>query len=106
MLILADQLATRRQPSSALDNGVLNPDVDPTEWIAAHLPTSAPNRYLWDRPDQLALLVAQTAAETADILADYAWASLPPVGRAHAPRRPAVFRAGEVPRVTSRECTS
>ena len=52
---------------------MLNPDDDPTEWIAAHLPNVS---YQIDicgiAPSQLALLVTQTAAETADILADYA----------------------------------
>ena len=73
-LILADQLAhTTTALSDALDNGVLAPDDDPTEWIAAHLPNVS---YQIDicgiAPSQLALLVTQTAAETADILADYA----------------------------------
>ena len=72
-LVLADRLAhTTLALRTALQDGSLTHDDDPTEWIAADLPdVSHQIEICGIAPSKLALLVVEIASETTEILADY-----------------------------------
>ncbi len=72
-LTLADRLAhTTTALRTALEDGTIGEDDDPTEWISAELgDISAQIEVCGIAPAQLALLVVQIASETTDILAEY-----------------------------------